>query len=782
MNFYRMLNIAAAALLFAAPAFAEVRQGLDFKYQHRNQKTVNGEPSAIPTEYGEIPNGLILEKYKIDFEAEKYFIDAEVTNLGLNNQNARVEGGDPGKLMWKAGWDKMPHLFSNEARTLYKDEGNGRLTISDTLQSFNQPLTAAGYNDSIKIQLAAAQPVPLGFEVETSNMDMHYRLAPDLTLSFGGWRQTKQGTKPQPASFGFSNAVEVAAPIDWATNEAFFDMELAKKEYQLAFSYRMSDFRNNIPSLTWDNPRRLVDQAASSSGYSTGDQSASGQLANAPSNTAHVFKVEGGFALPMNSRFSFEGGYQQWKAFNPMLAYTVNTSIRPGGVAGANNPVPPFDASRRENLPDPNVDTNIESFSYLGKLAMRPAESIRVALTHDFYLHENKNKQYTMPGWGMFDQLWHQEQVQTPREGFSDAKTKLAVDYDINSWLSGDVGVMRTYKKQTREINRINEYEGSLGFTIRPSRDFFVNVSGLHQERRGNGMDFQHYVRTVSAATGRSYFSDAPGMRRPDVADRNRNQGRVQVQWNHGEVQASVSARMTQDIYRQGKGSTTGDDPVVHPGLMGLITDQTQAYGADVSVPLFGGVSADLFYEYDFSRRHLRSSQTACAGSTAGTSVGLGLPGEPACGAGTLAPTVMTQDPRTRWETLMRDHSHVAGIALNWLPLAKLKTLIGYEMVSTRQNLDPINAGEFASTAADPYVSFPTSRRFQQTARARAEYRFTDSLAMAANYQYDKFDATDFAYGEVPLRDLGNASIFLGANPIRNWYSHTVSLATNYRF
>lgn len=773
------LMLTAVAAFAAAPACAELRHELDAKVQSRHQKTFNGAPSAIPTEYGDIPNGLILERYKLDFEQERYSMDAEISNLGLNNQSVRAEGGNPGKLTWKGGFDRMPHLFSNEARTLYVDQGGGFMTLPDTLQSFHQT-NSATFNADIRKSLESAHYARLGFDVETGNLDLRFRPGKDVTVEFGGWRQTRRGTKPQPAPFAFSNAIELAAPVDWQTHEAYLDMQLARKEYQLGLNYRLSQFDNQVPSLHWDNPKRLTDRAASASGYSTGDQSKDGELANAPSNRAHAFKVEGGMGLPMHSRASFEGGYQMWTAFNPMLPYTTNTCLRPGCVTAGS--VPPFDASSMASRPDPNVASNIEVFTYLGKLSTRPFKRLRAALTHDAYIMENKNTQYDMPGWAIFDQIWHVEQVRTPREQFRDDKTRLAFDYDVAPWLSGELGMTRVYKKQTREIPKLNEYEWSTGLVVRPSRDLFVNLSYLHAQRRGNGMDFSHYLRTTSAATGRQYYTDAPGLRRVDIADRNRNQARVQTQWALGELAASLSARLTRDAYRQGKGSLDGGDPLVHPELMGLVSDFTQAYGVDVSVPVAFGITADAYYEHDFSRRHLRASQTACSGSTAGASVGLGLPGEPACGAGTLAPTVMTQDPRTRWETLMRDNSQIAGVALTWLPLAKLKTVIGYDVVSTRQDGNPISAGGYASTLTDPYLPFPTSRRMQQTSRVRAEYRLTEALTLAGNYGYEKFDATDFAYGSVPLRDLSNASIFLGANPIRNYYAHTASFGMNYKF
>lgn len=790
MKKYLSLFVAAALTLGGFPAWAEVSHEIDMKVQNRSQKTFLGARSASPEEYGEIPNGFILERYLVEFDKDSYLFDFEATNVGLNNQNLEAEGGKPGSMTWKAGYDMMPHLFSNEARSPYTHEGGGVMTLnggwrnsqlaSDSQSAVTATNTAMNnrFNAGVSTALAGAAYVPLGFDIETASLDLKFHPARDFTMELGSSRQTKRGTKAQPASFGFSNAIELAAPIDYVTSEAYLDMQLAKKEYQLAFNYRLSDFNNKIESLFWTNPKRLTDQYQTSSHYSAGDAASRGQMSNAPDNRAHAFKLEGGVALPMNSRFSAEAGYQRWTANNDMMTYTGNSQFTAANTAAAAAGLT-FDATDMANRPSATVDGRIDVYTYMFKLTSRPLTWLKGTLSHDAYIMENMSTLYTVPGWAVFDSVWHSETKTTPREQFREDKTSLKIDYEVTSWLSGDVGLSHKYEKKTREIPKGKTDEATVGFQVRPGKDLFVNLSGLFSARRGNGMDLEHYPTTVSAATGRTYFTESPGLRRIDVADRNRTVARAQVQWTPGEASVGLSARVSEDKYRLGKGDPTGGDYLVNPEHMGMTSDINKSVGVDFAMPVIGSVEVDGYYTFDTNRRYLKSSQTACAGNSA---TGYALPGENNCTGGAASPNIMTNDPRSRWETRVMDRSHIAGFSVTVRPMAKLKTVLGYDISSTIQNLDTMYAGSLASTAADPYNSFPSSKRMLQTARARGEYKLTENLTLAANYQFEKFDATDFAYGNVPLRDASNASIFLGVNPIRNYVAHTIGTGVNYKF
>lgn len=758
----RMLKVAMvlALTLGSLPVQAQVvKQEIQVGvYGVDGPKSGGERPAARPEEYGELKRGPVLEKYAVEVDLPDYVVEMKAENVNLNNRSFKMEGGKPGVSMWKASYDQMPHLLDNNARSLYTHTGGGNMRLGGTAQADLQ----ASFEPTIRQMVNGAPYVDLGFDVKTTQAAMRLHPTHDLKIELGGWRQTRVGTKAQPASFGFSNAIELAAPMDMETNEGFLNMQYAKKAFQMAFNYRVSDFVNHFPKYFWDNPKRATENYTAANKYSAGDSSVNGQMANAPDNRAHAFKLEGGVNLPLRSRFGFEAGYQLWTAKNTMLPYTTNTQMNPGNATAAAAGLT-FDASAQSNRPDPNVEGKIEVYTYMGKLVSRPFDWLRGSLQHESYIMENKSKQYALPGWAVFDQVWHNEAggAKTPREEFRDDKTSLKLDYDIASWLSGNFGASHKFMKKTRAIPLSREDEVSAGFTVRPSRRLWMNLGYLVALRRSNGADIQHYPRTNGAL--RSYYTEAPGMRRVDVADRNRNQGRVQVQWMPGEASVNLSARYTHDGYRASKhDDLTGGDPAVWGGLFGILKDQTQAYALDASVPLGEKWDVDVFYEHDFSKRILRSVQTAA---------------ENTYFAGGNTTFIMLQDPARRWETRMTDTTNAVGLGFTWRAAKKVKTKFGYDMILTRYNGEPVSVG----SAITNYRGFQTSRRVQQTVKLNTEYKVRDDLTLGMNYFFDKFMGNDFAYDGLPVR-LGTSSLFLGANPIRNYYVHSIGGGVNYKF
>lgn len=823
----RILRATMAAVLALWPTLAAaktVEQDVDVSLRQRIIHTLRGPANPLPEKYGEKPNGLFLERYKMDFDNGKYDMEFEAENVGLNNESFRFEGGEPGKFTWNGGWDKTPHLFSNEARTLYQDMGDGNMVLVGGQNLRN--MSDANFNLYVTTTVGQGRYIPLGFMTETGKLDLRFRPAEDFTVKVGALHMTRNGTKPTSASFGFSNAIEIAAPVNQVTNEAYLDMQVAKKDYQIGFNYRLSKFENNIPTLRWDNPKRSSDQMVGTtgkvdnSGYSAGDRAAQGAQAMEPSNQAHALKVEGGVSLPLESRFSFEAGYQRWSALNAMMPYTTNSSITatnvalnkyltndPTGPVGgalknqyiiANNAIP-CDTTLVSCLPDVNIDTKYEIFTYMGKLSSRPLPGLRASLSHDSYIAENKSKIYDLIGFGVFDGKWEPEELKTKRESFRDDKTALKFDYEITSWLSGNLGLSHAYMKKTREISKSREDEGTVGLTFRPSRDLFVNTSVLMSGRRGNGMDYQDYTtatasKTVAAAqVNYTLFTTDPGLRRADVADRNRNSARVQVQWTPGEASYSLSARMTEDRYRLGKGDPTAGDPTVYPELLGMYQARDESVGTDMSIPLPLGMTLDAYYEFDFNSRNVRGNASS---SNASENCQINV-ATSKLNPGCSSTTYTFQDPNRRWDTRITENSHIAGISLSAMPLEKLKTVFGYDIVSTRGNSDPISQGDCLNDNSLPkcwptgttiaggkeagtYLPLPTTRRMNQTFKAGARYDVLKDLTLTANYQFDKFDIDDYGYENVPLRN-SNDAIFLGAS-LRNYYSHMLALGMNYRF
>jgi hypothetical protein len=769
-----------AMCLSVSPAFAaeidieqEVRIGV---YGTDGPNSPGDEPASQLEEYGEVNRGVVFEQYKLDAQFENYAIEADAQNLNQNTRGFKIKGGHPGKTSWVLKYDETPHLYTNEAQTLYQHAGGGNLRISSgtrtTIERANVAFNGNGqrYDYSNLKGLVESQPIfDVGVVMKTMEVGLKYHPAQDFVVQLDGMRVSKRGTRPQAAAFGFRNAIEVAAPVDEQVVSGGLAMGLYRKHFQLGFDYRFEEFENDIYTLTWDNPKKGTGKYTGSH-YSRGDGSTQGQMAMAPDNKAHMLKLDGGFDFLETHRFSFEGGYQRWSSFNPMHAYTINPLLNPASAGAAGHGLT-FDASNLANRPDPNVQRLIEVWTYLGKISGRPFDPFRWALSHEAYIMENKGKKYSIPGWAVFDQNWHQEATPTTPilEQIRQDKTKFSTEYDMGPYLSGNTSLTHKYYKRTREVDKGREYEAETGFTIKPMKSLWFNLGYLVSGRRASGWDFQHYPgRTVAA--GYTFFSESPSLLRPDVADRNRHQYRMQMHWAPSYLYMAVGAQHTADKYRKGKNQDlTAGNIYVYPTLMGVLEDRSSAISFDLSVPVTEKADVDLFYAYDYHRQLVRSNQID-------TLTNYGIPG----GGGTR---VQINAPRDQWTMLATEHTNVVGAAVTHRPVPKLKNKIGVDMTFTRSDNAPIAVGSDNSPA---FVGLPTSRRVHQTLKASSQYKFTKNLILAANYRFDRFLANDFAYTDIPtvLQDTtGEASsIFLGADPIKNYNFHSLGMSVTYKF
>ena len=105
----------------------------------------------------------------------------------------------------------------------------------------------------------------------------------DVTASFT--TQKHGGELPWGASFGFSNDVEVALPYDSRANDFTIGTEWTNARNMLRVAYSGSWFENIAPTLTWDSPLRLDDNADAGPGR--------GRMSLWPSNSAQTFSFAG---------------------------------------------------------------------------------------------------------------------------------------------------------------------------------------------------------------------------------------------------------------------------------------------------------------------------------------------------------------------------------------------------------------------------------------------------------------------------------------------------------
>jgi hypothetical protein len=111
-------------------------------------------------------------------------------------------------------WDQVPFFYSIDTRTPYSSPAIGVFRLNDSFQSAVQSAAA-----TTSVFAADLRPFDLRSQRNTAEARLDYRATPtlDLRASFISFNRT--GAQPWGASFGQSNAVELAVPIDRRTND-----------------------------------------------------------------------------------------------------------------------------------------------------------------------------------------------------------------------------------------------------------------------------------------------------------------------------------------------------------------------------------------------------------------------------------------------------------------------------------------------------------------------------------------------------------------------------------
>lgn len=243
------------------------------------------------------------------------FIGHEVGKL---DQSLWLRGAEPGLFDVQLRWDRIPHTFSTDGRSLGSEVAPGVYTLPSP-----RPDTAAwnhsGYLGPIR---TLWDPVKLSVALTPhGNWDFKTEYT----------RTAKKGERPMGMAMGGAgnNAREILEPIDQTVHDVKVSQSYSAQRFQFIAMYNLSAFRNALESVTSDNPLLTVDGTSGSS---------RGRTALAPSNLAHSITGTGAINLALHTRVSGSGMFGWWRQDAPFIPPTINSALvdpRVTTVAGA---------------------------------------------------------------------------------------------------------------------------------------------------------------------------------------------------------------------------------------------------------------------------------------------------------------------------------------------------------------------------------------------------------------------------------------------------------------
>lgn len=734
------LGLVLASVAAGTPVLAKatVTQELETGYQRR---TVSS-PEAKFEEYGEIPNGGVIRRYRLASETDRTQVTFQAKDVRQNNQSYQLSLSHDWKYKVEGAWDQIPHNFSNEARSLYASVSPGVLRLPVQVKADLQDKGTSDFISLYKDFMTAAQLADLRFRDDKGRVNLGFAPTDRLRFNVGVSRDEISGNRAKGASFGFSHVVELPEPVDRKVYHMTVGTEYATPQVQWGLRYALSSFNNAVETLIWDNAKRTSDQAVSASGYVAGDQSAQGRMNLAPDNVSHSTSFSAGVKLPWRSRFTMDSSLGYLFQNRDLLAYTINSAVKPGA---ANSP--PFDASDRANLPVSRPGARMLTWAQNYALVNRFWKPVTLGVRFRSYQLNNRTPEVSFPGQVRFDQVWETGPFVTERFQFRKETLEGGVDWAILQPLSAGVKyAVEWAKREHREVKETTEQSATVSTDFKPFQWFLARGTYINARRTMGGFEVDDFK---SGGT----FAELPGLRRYDVSDRTRNQGKLLLQMTPGPVSLAVTGGLAHDNYQPGKGDLTGGVTDNQSLMYGFLENRNTLGGVDVGWDLSTHVGVSAYYQFEQNRGLQRSNMN---GAT------------------------VTQDAPNDWSVRTLERYHTAGLVTDLTAIPDLVDVrFGYEITASAGAMNYVNLGSALSK-----VSPEETKTSRQDIYLRTDVKATSHVSLVFGYLFQKYDVRDFASQKVPFvggAGTSQTNIFLSDNS-KDYKAHVGSVLVKYQW
>jgi MtrB/PioB family decaheme-associated outer membrane protein len=523
--------------------------------------------AARAQRFGDLTDGALADRLRFEQRGHTWLFDGGADHLGRTDQRLFATFRASGKVKASFQWDEIPLNISGDTRTLFQSDAPGVLRLDTRMRAGIE----SGASRLVDFG-GTANPFTIGSRRKTAAFDFLYTPTPQVNVTLNLKQARRDGTMPLGASFGFSDAVEVPAPIDTRTTELASGIEWNGRRGMVRVGYNGSWFDNNVQTLLWDNPLKLTD-ATSSTFYSTGLGGSRGRAALPPSSTMQGITTAGALKLPVKTRVASTITVGTWRQNEALLPATVNSAV------------PAI------KLPRDTAEAEARTLAMNYSLTSQPAPYLWVNARYRYYDFDNRTPIFQPPQFVVMDQT---VDPGVPNEPLSLKRQNVDVDVSLMPvpFTAFRVGYSRgiddhTYRIVERTIEQT--YRSSIDLNAGPA----ILVRGIVERSSRVGSAFDEALLVE--------IGEQPAMRHYDIADRDRDRATGLLQISAGKYLGfSASAATGKDDYKNsGFGLRSNDN-------------HTYTFAANASA----GTKLDGSLSYSLERYSaLQNSRTASPGT-----------------------------------------------------------------------------------------------------------------------------------------------------------------------
>jgi MtrB/PioB family decaheme-associated outer membrane protein len=748
--------LAGCCLAAAAPAGAEV---VDAEVRIGGRAISGDTSSSKFEEYRDLQPGLFGgASFLIDDPNDVTFLWGDFENIGYDDQSYSFEAGQWGRFRLFGDYAELPHVFSNDARTLYRYSGSNLLLLDDALQgAIEAAPDAATRSALLGAGLTGARSTSLDYLLRTARAGIILDPREDVELETAYRLVSREGRKPFSMGFGSpgGNFTNYGGPVDERTHEITADARFGRGPWNFEIGYLGSFFENQLNQVTVDNPLRLTDSATAGPEM--------GRIALAPDNSLNNVHATGAYELPFEfpariaSTFSY-GLRQQDEDFLP---HTINSAL-----AGAPELV----------LPENSLDGKVQTYLSNTVLTLRPLPELDLRARYRFYDLHNDTPVILFPGHVVSDQTLDDEPARNVPNDYERQQASLDAAYRFSRMVRVSAGPFwdRWSRSRDREVSKLDEYGGKFGVDLKLARWAIVRADYLLGFRNGSEYKpFDYIAATLDPGQLDDPDFAAIGqlaeLRKFDEADRDRHEIKLLTQ---------ITPRDDFDL-----GFSGGWGYYDYPdSAFGVTDNERWNVGTEIGYQPVEWFSASAWYSFEHSELSQKSRWRPVSGG------------------------VVTDDPANNWWSESIDIVHTLGATLDFVLIPeKLDLSFTYTFErgdgQTKANgaagcvPAPVTGVCLpAGTVADggDAVDYPDIEDRLQIFATTLRYHVSENVTLEGMYAFEKLSLQDFRVdGQNPYMPNSNVNgsgvvspsldVFLG-DRIGDYAAHIFAISAVYRW
>ena len=540
-------------------------------------------------EYADFENGALINSFAFAVEKPQShaFVNARGGGIGRDDAYFGFEAGRYNQYKLSAFYNETPHVFATNAKPVWNGVGTGNLALPAgvTPGSVNESASVAAGSNYAAFQNIVRLLGATTIELERKKLGVKFEgyLAPAATGFVSYTNERREGTRPFGGGFMFDfmrfyggaqstpggnayvrgdnttpaaiatpgggnyaagGVMETVEPLDYTTHDFLAGLRLVDGNDRLNLTVNASLFRNDIKSLTWQNPFQVG--FPGNNFYATGiDQ---GRFALSPDNDYYNVKAEyGRVELPMNGQLTAVVSVGRMRQNDDLLAPTVNDNIR--NSFGGDTLVPnsanwaTTDALSQKTA-NARIDTALADFG----LSLRPTDDLTLRGKFRYY-DENNLTDYTAfnPLTGQYGYVALDGGLSLFGNGYSGIydpnrplqnnairhksiptsyhklNSSLAADYNLSRLTVASVALDREeIFRDHRERDRTTEDRVKLSMNTRAIEDGTLRLSYEYANRRGSEYNYDPYVQFYVIEPV-NYVHTLAELRKFDLSDRSQH-------------------------------------------------------------------------------------------------------------------------------------------------------------------------------------------------------------------------------------------------------------------